>query len=192
MINLLAIRIFFFFFSLILITPQGFTSELSELMKQGNIVLMMRHAYAPGVGDPVNFKLNDCSTQRNLNQEGISQARAIGNWLRSQGLTEATVYTSPWCRCIDTAKLINLGSPQILEAISSTFNEQDYATPAKKSLTEWLQNNLKKSNSKPQIMVTHQVNILAYTGVNTSSGEIVLVQVNTDGTAKVLKSFLPQ
>jgi phosphohistidine phosphatase SixA len=153
---------------------------------------MMRHAYAPGVGDPVNFKLNDCSTQRNLNQEGISQARAIGNWLRSQGLTEATVYTSPWCRCIDTAKLINLGSPQILEAISSTFNEQDYATPAKKSLTEWLQNNLKKSNSKPQIMVTHQVNILAYTGVNTSSGEIVLVQVNADGTAKVLKSFLPQ
>ena len=123
MINLLAIRIFFFFFSLILITPQGFASELSELMKQGNIVLMMRHAYAPGVGDPVNFKLNDCSTQRNLNQEGISQARAIGNWLRSQGLTEATVYTSPWCRCIDTAKLINLGSPQILEAISSTFNE---------------------------------------------------------------------
>jgi phosphohistidine phosphatase SixA len=192
MINLLAIRFFFFLFSLILITPKGFASELSELMKQGNTVLMMRHAYAPGVGDPANFKLNDCSTQRNLNQEGISQARAIGNWLRSHGLTEATVYTSPWCRCIDSAKLLNLGSPQILEAIASTFNEQDYATPAKKSLTEWMQNNLKKPNNKPQIMVTHQVNILAYTGVNTSSGEIVLVQVNADGTAKVLKTFLPQ
>jgi phosphohistidine phosphatase SixA len=191
MINLLVIRFFFFFFGLILITPQGFASELSELMKQGNTVLMMRHAYAPGVGDPANFKLNDCSTQRNLNQEGISQARAIGNWLRSQGLTEATVYTSPWCRCIDSAKLLNLGSPQIVEAIASTFNEQDYATPAKKSLTEWMQNNFKKPNSKPQIMVTHQVNILSYTGVNTSSGEIVLVQVNADGTAKVLKTFLP-
>ena len=192
MLNTLTNRFFFFFLTLILIGPQVCASELSELMKQGNTVLMMRHAYAPGVGDPANFQLNDCSTQRNLNPEGINQAQSIGKWLRAQGLTEATVYTSPWCRCIDTAKLLNLGSPQILEAIASTFNEQDYATPAKKSLIEWMQAHVQKPNSKPQIMVTHQVNILAYTGVNTSSGEMVLVQVNQDGTAKVLKTFLPQ
>ncbi|BDW10841.1 phosphoglycerate mutase [Polynucleobacter sp. SHI8] len=192
MLNTLTNKFFFFFLTLILIGPQVCASELSELMKQGNMVLMMRHAYAPGVGDPTNFKLNDCSTQRNLNQEGMNQAQSIGKWLRAQGLTEATVYSSPWCRCIDTAKLLNLGSPQILEAIASTFNEQDYATPAKKSLIEWMQAHVKKPNSKPQIMVTHQVNILAYTGVNTSSGEMVLVQVNQDGTAKVLKTFLPQ
>jgi phosphohistidine phosphatase SixA len=192
MLKSLSHRFLLFIFSLILIVPQGFATELSGLFKQGNTVLMMRHAYAPGVGDPAHFKLSDCSTQRNLNQEGMNQAKAIGNWLRSQGLTEATVYSSPWCRCMDTAKLLNLGSPQILDAIASTFNEQDYAAPAKKSLIEWFQNNLKKPNRKPLIMVTHQVNILAYTGVNTSSGEMVLVTVNEDGTAKVLKTFLPQ
>ena len=187
-----SLRVFIFALSVILIAPQSIASELSELMGQSNTVLLMRHAYAPGVGDPSNFRINDCSTQRNLNQEGINQAQAIGKWLHSQEITQATVYTSPWCRCIDTAKLLNLGSPQILEAIASTFNEQDYATPAKKSLIEWMQAHVKKPNSKPQIMVTHQVNILAYTGVNTSSGEMVLVQVNQDGTAKVLKTFLPK
>jgi len=192
MINKLLNKFFFFFFSLILIAPQGIASELSEFMKQGHTVLLMRHAYAPGIGDPPNFKVDDCSTQRNLNQEGISQAQAIGKWLRAQEITQAEVYTSPWCRCIDTAKQLNFGVPQKLEAIASTFNEQDYATPAKKSLIEWMQAHVKKPNSKPQIMVTHQVNILAYTGVNTSSGEMVLVQVNQDGTAKVLKTFLPK
>jgi len=192
MLNSFSFRVFIFALSIILIAPHLMASELSELMGQGNTVLLMRHAYAPGIGDPPNFKVNDCSTQRNLNKEGVNQAQAIGKWLRSQEITQATVYTSPWCRCIDTAKLLNLGSPQILEAIASTFNEQDYATPAKKSLIEWMQAHVKKPNSKPQIMVTHQVNILAYTGVNTSSGEMVLVQVNQDGTAKVLKTFLPQ
>ena len=192
MLNLLSLRLFLFAVSMLCITPQGIAGELSELMSQGNTVLLMRHAYAPGIGDPPNFKVNDCSTQRNLNQEGINQAQSIGKWLRAQGLTEATVYTSPWCRCIDTAKLLNLGSPQILEAIASTFNEQDYSAPAKKNLIEWLQIHMKKSDGKPLIMVTHQVNILAYTGINTSSGEMVLVQVNQDGTAKVLKTFLPQ
>jgi len=192
MLNSFSFRVFIFALSIILIAPHSMASELSELMGQGNTVLLMRHAYAPGIGDPPNFKVNDCSTQRNLNQEGVNQAQAIGKWLRSQEITQASVYTSPWCRCIDTAKLLNLGSPQVLEAIASTFNEQDYATPAKKSLIEWMQARVKKPNSKPQIMVTHQVNILAYTGVNTSSGEMVLVQVNQDGTAKVLKTFLPQ
>jgi hypothetical protein len=81
--------------------------------------------------------------------------------------------------------------PEKLEALGSTFNEQDYVTPAKKSLIQWMQTFVKNPKDKLQIMVTHQVNILAYTGINTSSGEMVLVQVNQDGTAKVLKTFLP-
>jgi phosphohistidine phosphatase SixA len=192
MLSLLSDRLFIFAVSLIFIAPQSIGSELSELMSQSNTVLLMRHAYAPGVGDPPNFKLNDCSTQRNLNQEGIKQAQAIGKWLRSQEVTQANVYSSPWCRCIDTASLLNYGAPEKLEALGSTFNEQDYATPAKKSLIQWMQTHLNHPKGKPQIMVTHQVNILAYTGINTSSGEMVVVQVNQDGTSKVLKTFLPQ
>ncbi len=192
MLNLLSLRLFLFAVSMLCITPQGIAGELSELMSQGNTVLLMRHAYAPGIGDPPNFKINDCSTQRNLNQDGINQARRTGNWFRSEGLAQAKVYSSPWCRCIDTAKLFNYGSPEIIDALASTFNEQDYSAPARKNLIEWLQIHMKKSDRKPLIMVTHQVNILAYTGINTSSGEMVLVQVNQDGTAKVLKVFMPQ
>ena len=192
MLSSLSYRVFIFTVSMIMTAPQLFASELSELMSQGNTVLLMRHAYAPGVGDPPNFKIDDCSTQRNLNQEGIKQAQAIGKWLRLQEITQAAVYTSPWCRCIDTASLLNYGAPEKLEALGSTFNEQDYATPAKKSLIQWMQAHVKSLKGKPQIMVTHQVNILAYTGINTSSGEMVVVQVNQDGTAKVLKTYMPQ
>jgi len=192
MFNLLLYRVLLCAVSAILIASQSMASELSELMRQGHTVLFMRHAYAPGIGDPPNFKVNDCSTQRNLNQEGIDQARSTGKWLLSQEITQAKVYTSPWCRCIDTASLLNYGVPEKLEILGSTFNEQDYATPAKKSLVEWMQTHVKNPAGKPHIMVTHQVNILAYTGVNTSSGEMVLVRINPDGTAKVLKTFLPR
>ena len=174
------------FFSFI---SPSFAGELAELMKQAGTVLMMRHAYAPGVGDPPNFKLGDCSTQRNLNQEGIEQAKKIGRWLTQQGVQSADVYTSPWCRCIDTAFHLNKGTPQSLDAIASTFNEVDYAIPAKQNLIRWMVSKQQYLARSATIMVTHQVNILAYTGVNTSSGELVLVKVDELGQSKVLRTF---
>ena len=176
--------------AILLIVPTH-ASELSDLMKQPGVVLMMRHAYAPGVGDPSNFKLDDCSTQRNLNQQGVDQAKKIGQWLSLQGIQTAEVYTSPWCRCIDTAFYLNKGKLKKLDAIGSTFNEADYALLAKKSLTQWMFDNRQHIQSKPTIMVTHQVNIQAYTGVNTSSGELVLIQVDDLGNARLIKTYNP-
>ena len=170
-------------------TSTSFAGDLGELMKQSGTVLMMRHAYAPGIGDPPNFKLGDCKTQRNLNQEGIEQAKKIGTWLKAQGLQSADIYTSPWCRCIDTATYLNLGKPQLEEAIASTFNETDYAIPAKQNLTRWMLAKQQHRSQTPTILVTHQVNILAYTGVNTSSGELVLLQVDERGNAKLVRTF---
>ncbi len=73
---------------------------------------MVRHAIAPGNGDPPNFNIGDCSTQRNLDDSGRTQARRIGRWLRSNGIKSARIYSSQWCRCLETAKLIDLGSVQ--------------------------------------------------------------------------------
>ena len=72
-------------------------------------VLMLRHALAPGFGDPSNFQLRDCSTQRILDEVGREQSRQIGNAFRKAGLRFEGVYSSQWCRCLETAKLINMG-----------------------------------------------------------------------------------
>lgn len=164
-------------------------SELSDLMQQPRVVLLMRHAYAPGFSDPANFVLGQCATQRNLNQEGIEQAKKIGIWLKAQGVTQAKVFTSPWCRCVDTATHLNYGPLVTLPALGSTFNQTDSYSPAKASLTQWMKAQLERERGVPIIMVTHQVNITAYTGVNTGTGDMVLVQVNSQGDAKVLKTI---
>lgn len=97
------------------------TAELVGRMKAGRHILMIRHALAPGTGDPANFKIGDCSTQRNLDVRGREQARDIGNWLRSNGITSARMYSSQWCRCLETAGLIDLGPVEELPALNSFF-----------------------------------------------------------------------
>ena len=82
--------------------------DLIRQMQSGNTVLMIRHALAPGVGDPDDFILDDCSTQRNLNQAGREQAKAIGQWLRSRGIQQVKLYSSQWCRCLETARLMQM------------------------------------------------------------------------------------
>ena len=88
------------------------TTAAWEQFARGKAVLLLRHALAPGNGDPVNFQVKDCSTQRNLAQEGRAQARQIGQRLRALGISEARVWSSQWCRCLETAKLLNLGRLQ--------------------------------------------------------------------------------
>ena len=91
---------------LVALLPAARASDtVRDLLRRGGVVLAMRHALAPGTFDPEGFRLDDCSTQRNLNDEGREQARRIGGWLRAQGLQPARVRSSPWCRCIETAML---------------------------------------------------------------------------------------
>src|SRR5512145_2006256 len=81
---------------------------LSELAKPGR-VLMLRHATAPGTGDPPNFRLDDCATQRNLDAAGRAQAALLGRRLAQAGIERAKIYSSQWCRCLETARLLELG-----------------------------------------------------------------------------------
>jgi hypothetical protein len=84
-------------------------SELADKLKLPNYALLMRHALAPGTGDPAGYSLADCSTQRNLDAQGEQQAMLSGKWLQTQGIQKAMVLTSPWCRCKDTANLLGFG-----------------------------------------------------------------------------------
>lgn len=154
---------------------------LKEDLETGPYVLMMRHADAPGYSDPDGYNLNDCSTQRNLGEAGKTQAKMIGQWLKTQGLESAQVFSSPWCRCKDTATLLNKGAVTVEPSLGSFFenrgNRQEQTRLTQIKIAELL----KTSPRKPVIMVTHQVNIQAFAGQSLSSGSMVLVKVNPSG-----------
>ena len=100
------------------------TVALAELAKPGR-VLMLRHANAPGTGDPPQFRLDDCATQRNLDAAGRAQARRLGEQLARAGITKARVFSSQWCRCLETARLLDLGSVDPLPALNSFYPKPD-------------------------------------------------------------------
>ena len=89
--------------------------KLWDAFKSGNHIILIRHAFAPGFSDPENFNVKDCTTQRNLNNTGRNQARRIGDLFRMQGIQNARIYSSQWCRCLETAKLLKLGNVKILK-----------------------------------------------------------------------------
>ena len=157
---------------------------LIDKLKKGGAVLLIRHALAPGIGDPQEFDVNDCSTQRNLNDEGREQARAIGQWLRKRGINNVKVYSSQWCRCPETARLMNLGSVTPLPALNSFFERPQDREPNLAMLRQFI-----RDNSKPGeliIMVTHQVTISGITDQWTDSGHGKLVRVDSTGAIRLL------
>ena len=104
----------------------------------GEAVALIRHALAPGTGDPAGFKLDDCATQRNLSEEGRLQARQIGNAFRENGITSAQVWSSRWCRCLETARLLELGSVEPLPSLDSFFNQLGRGPAQTATLREFL------------------------------------------------------
>jgi phosphohistidine phosphatase SixA len=147
-----------------------------EALKQGNIILF-RHANAPGVGDPPNFQIGDCSTQRNLDESGRNQAKRIGEYLQLNGVKVNRVVTSQWCRCKETAVLafsnLTADARQENPAFNSFFNDRQdepkQTESAKALLMGW-------KGPGTVVVVTHQVNITALTGIYPQSGEGIVLQ----------------
>jgi phosphohistidine phosphatase SixA len=141
-------------------------------LQPGSVVLI-RHALAPGVGDPAAFVLNDCKTQRNLNDEGRAQAVRIGEFFRQQRVLVDAVWSSQWCRTRETADLAFPGVRVDKAAFNSFFGEPDSAPAqtreARALLDAWQGKGL-------LVVVTHQVNITAITGVVPASGEAVVLR----------------
>ncbi|MBU3575035.1 histidine phosphatase family protein [Polynucleobacter sp. UK-Mo-2m-Kol15] len=156
-------------------------SDLASKLKDGNHVLLMRHADAPGYGDPQNYQISQCSTQRNLGDLGRKQAKNTGDWLSIQGIEQAKVYSSPWCRCIDTASLLNKGTVKKEAALGSFFDDMSQAKRQTDELVKLIAVERKQNPNMPIIMVTHHVNIQSYMGMVVNSGDMVLVKVDSTG-----------
>tara|TARA_Y100001958_G_C21084718_1_gene439862 strand:- start:175 stop:738 length:564 start_codon:yes stop_codon:yes gene_type:complete len=152
--------------------------------KEGNKIILIRHALAPGGGDPKGFKLDDCKTQRNLNKIGINQSKKIGNLFKKNKIKIDKVLSSQWCRCKDTA-MYAFKKYEEFPPLNSTFsppfdkNEKRQIQNLKSFVQNW------NSNNGNLVLVTHYVVILAVTGLAPSSGEIVI----TDKDFKVLSTI---
>ena len=151
---------------------QNFIKEF----EQGGKLIFIRHAYAPGSGDPKNFNLNDCSTQRNLNDSGREQSKNIGNLFSRYNVKIDNVYTSEWCRCKETAS-IAFEKFETKKFLNSFYSTQ-FAKNRKKQIKDFKEF-LEKWNKKDNlIFVTHYVVIFEILNYPPSSGEVIIVDKN--------------
>ena len=127
-----------FLFSAFPSTTLANDRDLVKKMQTGNAVVMVRHALAPGIGDPKNFKLEDCATQRNLNEAGREQARSMGQWLRHRGIEQVKLYSSQWCRCLETARLMKMGPVIPLAPLNSFFQHPENREPSLLALRRFI------------------------------------------------------
>ena len=155
----------------------------AELAKPGR-VLMLRHANAPGFGDPPGFRLRDCATQRNLDAAGREQAARLGARLARAGVARAEVYSSQWCRCLETARLLELGPVKELTALNSVFNRPQDRESRLAALRAFLAG--LPADGPPVVLVTHQVTITAFTGRGIGSGAGAVFALDGTGSPLLL------
>lgn len=158
--------------------------DVAARLARGGVVIAFRHALAPGTFDPPGFRLGDCSTQRNLDAVGRAQAQGIGRWFAGQGLVPARVRSSPWCRCLDTARLAfgraepwaALGSPRGADEVT---NQQSLGA---------LRQAVAEAAAQPgrfEAWVTHMFVLADLTGESSASGEGLLLLPGPAGSVRV-------
>jgi phosphohistidine phosphatase SixA len=152
------------------------TRDLEARLRSGGMVLLMRHASTEGgAGDPPGYRLADCATQRNLSEAGRAEARHAGERIRAMRVPIERVYTSPWCRCRETA-LLAFGRAEDWEPLGSFFDRPDEESRASEHVKKRI---LGYTITHPRgnvVMVTHNVNIAALTKLSVAPAEIVVVQ----------------
>jgi len=159
-----------------------------KALRAGGHVALMRHADAPGgVGDPPDFRVEDCATQRNLSAKGRADAEKIGLRLKGEGIAFEKILSSPWCRCIDTARLMDLGTVETEATFGNVVvmkdQRQALTTGARALITQW-------TAGGNLLVVTHGANIQALAGVWLASGEIVVVKGGSDRAEPVGRLLL--
>ena len=153
----------------------------AALRRPGSFALI-RHATAPGTNDPPGFHLEDCATQRNLSAEGRAQSVRIGDLFRANGIAAAEVFSSQWCRCLDTASLMKLGDVRPQPLLNSFFQDRSREAAQIEALRQWIG---QLELAKPVVFVTHQVVVTALSQIFPGSGEIVAMQRGADGRLSV-------
>mgnify|MGYP001227596932 CR=1 FL=1 len=150
--------------------------NIVKFLKEGKKIVFIRHALAPGNGDPNNFDIKDCSTQRNLNDEGRAQSKRIGNFFEKNNIKIDRVLSSEWCRCKDTAK-IAFGKFETFSALNS-FYETRFSKNKSKQMKDLREYISKWESDSNLIIVTHYVVILDILDRGTSSGEMIISDKN--------------
>jgi len=163
----------------LIVFPAAAALPLEELAKPGR-VLLLRHAIAPGTGDPENFRLRDCSTQRTLDAAGRQQAARLGKRIAGLGIRDVKVYAGQWCRTLETARLLGLGPVTELPALNSFFARPDQREGNLDGVRRFLAK--LPADGPLVILVTHQVTVTGLTGIYPGSGGGALLQL--DGSAK--------
>jgi broad specificity phosphatase PhoE len=167
---------------ILLSLPTALLANDWDALKAPGAIALMRHALAPGGGDPDGFTLGDCRTQRNLSDQGRDQARRIGAALRAEGIAFDAVWASEWCRSFETAELVKMGRVEARPMLNSFFagrgDRQGQTADTLKALSHL-------SPDGRVLLVSHQVNITALTAVVPRSGEIIVAQRRADGTLEV-------
>tara|TARA_Y100001978_G_scaffold159902_1_gene145827 strand:- start:156 stop:707 length:552 start_codon:yes stop_codon:yes gene_type:complete len=164
-------------FFLFLLNKTSFANEnIVEILKKGGNIIFIRHAIAPGNGDPQNFDISNCSTQRNLSKDGELQALKIGKFFKENNIKLTKVLSSEWCRCKDTAK-IAFGNYETKNFLNSFYDERFSENKDKQILDfqKFIRNWNKTGNL---VLVTHYVVISEILDLTTSSGEIVITDTN--------------
>lgn len=163
------------------------TADEADLWKRlaagGHVVLMRHAATTPGVGDPADFKLDDCKTQRNLSPGGRADAQAVGATFHRHAVPVGRVLTSRWCRCVDTAELA-FGRAVPAEMLDSIWQQDDVTRDRKVAAVR----KVVATYSEPGtlVLVTHDVNVRALSGSSLAQGEMVVAKARADGTLDIL------
>jgi phosphohistidine phosphatase SixA len=163
-------------------------ADAELLIRQGGVVVVFRHAKAPGTFDPPGFRLDDCSTQRNLGTQGREQAARIGRWFAQRGLKPRAVRSSPWCRCQDTARLA-FGAAEVWPALGSTVGLPPQEIARREA--QWRQTLQAAARQRGgfEVWVTHQFVMSALAGRSADSGEGWVVGPGPDGAAQILATL---
>ena len=171
-------------FFLFLLNKTSFADEnIVEILKKGGNIIFIRHAIAPGNGDPLDFDILDCSTQRNLSKDGELQALKIGKFFKKNDIKFTKVLSSEWCRCKDTAKIV-FGNYETKNFLNSFYDERFSKNKDKQILD--FQKFIKSWNYSGNLaLVTHYVVIFEILDLTTRSGEIII----TDSNLKFLSSL---
>lgn len=169
-------------------SPAIASEALWALLKGGGQVVVMRHASTdPGVGDPPGFRLEDCATQRNLSPKGREEARRVGAAFRARGIPVGRVLSSRWCRCLETARLA-FGAAEPWPPLNSFFDDRS-REPEQTRVVRALAG--ERPGTGNVVLVTHQVNISALTGVFPAPGEIVVLTPQESGAFRVAGRLAP-
>jgi phosphohistidine phosphatase SixA len=161
-----------------------------DAMRQGGVLVLMRHAITePGIGDPPGFRADDCTTQRNLSAQGRAQAERFGTMFVSRGVRPVAVFSSSWCRCVDTGTLAFPSVPiNHFPALDSLYMDNSRKSAQTAALREALP---RISRSGVTVWVTHQVNAAALTGEYLGMGEALVLRTEGDGKFRMLGRLSP-